>query len=86
MTLLIMLSQFASVFALVMNSKLLRDDRWILAMLNSWMISATQFTFVWVVSQAPSDDRLITFLAAAFGGSLGCGVSHLVYTHKIMRK
>lgn len=78
------IAQFSSVFALVMGSKLLRDDRWQLAMLNSWLISATQFVFVIVVSS--TDQPLATFLFAAWGGSLGCGASHLVYTRHIMRK
>ena len=48
----IFIAQFFQVFALVMSSKLLRDDRWKLAMINSWLISLTQFTFVWVVANA----------------------------------
>lgn len=80
---LILVAQFAQVFALVMNSKLLRDDRWILAMLNSLVISATQFFFVYVVST--SEDPVTTFFYAAAGGSLGCGASHLFYTKYIMR-
>lgn len=81
--LLVFVAQFASVFALVMNSKLLRDDRWVLAMLNSWLISATQFVFVFVVSS--TDNVTGTFFFAAAGGSLGCGVSHLFYTRYIWK-
>lgn len=84
MLLLVLFAQFGAVFALVMNSKLLRDDRWVLAMLNSWIISITQFTFVWVV--ANSNDPVATFFAAASGGSLGCGASHLFYTRFIFKK
>ena len=80
----IFIAQFASVFALVMGSKLLRDDRWQLAMLNSWLISLTQFAFVMVVATAVSP--VATFVCAAMGGSLGCGASHLLYTRYIMRK
>ena len=79
----VFIAQFSAVFCLVMNSKLLRDDRWQLAMLNSWLISVTQFTFIWVV--ANTDDPLATFFAAATGGSLGCGVSHLFYTRFIWK-
>lgn len=79
----VFIAQFSAVFCLVMNSKLLRDDRWQLAMLNSWLISVTQFTFIWVV--ANTDDPLATFFAAAMGGSLGCGVSHLFYTRFIWK-
>ena len=79
---LVFLAQFASVFCLVMNSKLMRDDRWKLAMANSWLISLTQFVFVWVV--ATTNAPLATFLCAAAGGSLGCGASHLFYTKHIM--
>lgn len=81
---LALFAQFASVLALVFNSKLLRDDRWQLAMVNSWFISATQFAFVWVVSNA-TNPTLIFFMAAA-GGSLGCGVGHLLYTRYILEK
>lgn len=84
MLFLVFLAQFAAVFALVMNSKLLRDDRWVVAMANSWLISITQFIFVWVV--ANTDDPYNTFFWSALGGSLGCGCSHLVYTRYILRK
>ncbi len=80
---LVFVAQFCSVFALVMNSKLLRDDRWVLAMLNSYMISITQFTFIWVV--AHTDSVGPTFWAAAIGGSLACGTSHNLYTKWIMK-
>jgi hypothetical protein len=78
----VFLAQFVAVFALVMNSKLLRDDRWKLAMLNSWLISVSQFVFIYAV--AHSGAPLNTFLWAAAGGSLGCGASHLFYTRYIM--
>ncbi|ANS06214.1 holin [Phage MedPE-SWcel-C56] len=81
---LVFVAQFASVFSLVMNSKLLRDDRWKLAMVNSWIISVTQFVFVWVV--AATNAPVATFMFAAAGGSLGCGASHLFYTKHIMDK
>lgn len=80
---LVGIAQFGAVFALVMNSKLLRDDRWILAMLNSWFISITQFVFIYVV--ANTDSPIATFFCAAIGGSLGCGASHLFYTKWIMK-
>jgi uncharacterized membrane protein len=78
----VFLAQFMAVFALVMNSKLLRDDRWKLAMLNSWLISVTQFVFIYAV--AHSVDPVSTFFWAAVGGSLGCGSSHLFYTRFIL--
>lgn len=81
--LIVAIAQFSAVAALVMNSKLLRDDRWVLAMLNSWFISATQFIFIYVVSR--TDAPIDIFLAAALGGSLGCGASHLFYTKYIMK-
>lgn len=80
---LVGVAQYCSVFALVMNSKLLRDDRWVLAMANSLLISLTQFVFVYVVSKG--EDPLLTFLVAAMGGSLGCGSSHLFYTRFIYK-
>lgn len=80
----VLFAQFFSVFALVMNSKLLRDDRWVLAMVNSWLISLTQFVLIYVI--ANTEDPLHTFLAAAFGGSLGCGTSHLFYTKYIYKE
>lgn len=83
-TLLVFLSQLASVLALVLNSKLLRDDRWQLAMINSWLISLTQFLFVWVT--ANTDNPMAIFFAAGLGGSLGCGAGHLIYTRFLCRK
>lgn len=80
----ILLAQFFSVFALVMSNKLLRDDRWVLAMANSWLISLTQFLFVYLISRVPDPTEL--FFYAAAGGSLGCGVSHLFYTRFIYKK
>jgi len=82
-TLLVGLAQFFAVFALVMNSKLLRDDRWQLAMINSWLISATQFVFIYVVANTSSPGW--TFFSGALGGSLGCGTSHLFYTRYLLR-
>lgn len=82
--LIIFAAQFASVFALVMSSKLLRDDRWILAMANSWLISLTQFLFVFLVSK--SSDPVAMFFWSALGGSLGCGTSHHFYTHMILNR
>lgn len=81
--LVLFLAQFFQVFALVMSSKLLRDDRWILAMCNSWLISITQFIFVYIVAQ--TNDPITTFFIAALGGSLGCGASHHFYTRIIMK-
>lgn len=78
----VFIAQFCAVFALVMNSKLLRDDRWVLAMMNSWLISVTQFVFIYVVAR--TNDPVTTFFFSAAGGSLGCGASHLFYTHWIM--
>ena len=83
--LIIFTAQFFSVFALVMGSKLLRDDRWILAMLNSWLISITQFMFVYLVAKS-SNDIYVMFFWSAMGGSLGCGISHLVYTRYIFKE
>lgn len=81
--LIVGLAQFSCVFALVMNSKLLRDDRWVLAMTNSWFVSVTQFIFIYAV--ANTDAPVETFFAAALGGSIGCGCSHLFYTRWIMK-
>ena len=81
--LVVFVAQFASVLSLVLNSKFLRDDRWVLAMANSWLISLTQFIFVWVVSQ--TNTPMITFFAAALGGSLGCGFGHILYTRSLIK-
>lgn len=77
-------AQFLAVFALVMNSKLLRDDRWVLAMLNSYLISATQFIFIYAVATATNP--LMVLLFSSIGGSLGCGSSHLLYTKYIFKR
>ena len=81
--LVLFIAQFAQIFVLAMTSKLMRDDRWILAMLNSWIIGVTQFAFVYIVAQTP--DPLITFFVSASGASLGCGASHHFYTRIIMK-
>jgi hypothetical protein len=81
---IVLLSQFFAVFFLVMNSKLLRDDRWVIAMGNSWLISVTQFVSIYVI--ANSGDPYYTFWFAATGGSLGCGCSHLFYTRYILKR
>lgn len=80
---LVFAAQMLSVFALVMGSKLLRDDRWVLAMANSWFISASQFLVMYVFVNAT--DPMLTFLCAAAGGSVGCGTSHLFYTRYIYK-
>lgn len=80
----IFIAQFVAVFALVMNSKLLRDDRWVLAMMNSYLISLTQFVFIYAV--ANSGEPLMVLLVSSIGGSLGCGVSHLLYTRYIFKE
>lgn len=82
--LVVCVANFFQVFALVMNSKLLRDDRWIIAMANSWLISITGFTFIYVV--ANTTDPVTTLFFAAFGGSAGCGASHLFYTRFIFKE
>ena len=80
---IVFFAQLGAVSALVMNSKLLRDDRWILAMLNSWVISITQYAFIYIV--AHSDNPVGTFFFAATGGSLGCGIAHLFYTRYLYK-
>lgn len=77
-------AQFFAVFALVMNSKLLRDDRWVLAMLNSYFIAITQFIFIYIV--ATTDDPIKTLMVSSTAGSIGCGVSHLLYTRYIFKE
>ena len=75
---IVFFSQLAQVFTLVTGSKLLRDDRWELAMANSLLITLTQFIFVKAVStQSPE----VVVLAAGFGGAVGCGLSHHFYTY-----
>ena len=87
MFLMIFVAQFFAVFFLVMNSKLLRDDRWKIAMGNSWFISLTQYTVTAVIaaSVVAGGAQVPTFLWMALGGSLGCGASHLFYTRWIMK-
>jgi hypothetical protein len=80
----IFFAQFIAVFALVMNGKLLRDDRWVLAMLNSYLISITQFIFIYAV--ANSGEPLMVLLASSVGGSMGCGIGHLLYTRFIFKE
>jgi len=82
--LLIFVAQFFSVFALVMSSKLLRDDRGKLAMINSWLISLTGVIFVYLAGR--TEDPVTLFFWSGLGGSLGCGASHHFYTKVIMKE
>ena len=76
--LLISLAQFLNVFSLVLNSKLLRDDKRYLAMANSIVISASQLFVIYAFTG--SSDKYITFVFAAVGGSLGVGYADYLYT------
>lgn len=78
-------SQFASVFAMVFSSKLLRDDKWKLAMVNSYLITITQLIFVHIVSTSDFGWTIL-LLVGGTGGSLGCGLSHFIYTKHLLKK
>lgn len=70
--------QFASVFAMVFSSKLLRDDRVYMAMINSYLITATQLAFVHIISTSDFSWYLLLCVGGA-GGSLGVFFSHHTY-------
>lgn len=79
------LSQFVSVFVMVMNSKLLRDDKWLLAMINSYLITLSQLVFVWIVANGDFSMAMLFFIGGT-GGSIGCGLSHFVYTRWLIKR
>jgi len=77
-------AQFFVVFALVMNSKFIRDDRWVLAMINSWFISGSQFASIYFVANNTSGIGVL--IAGAAGASLGVASSHLFYTRFLFKE
>ena len=83
--LLLFFAQFGSVFVMVMSSKLLRDDRVYLAMLNSFLITAGQLVFVEVIANSNLNTYAM-FTVGGLGGSLGVGFSHWVYTKHIFKE
>jgi len=81
---LLFFCQYLVVFFLVMNSKLIRDDRWIIAMVNSLFISASQFTAIYLV--ANTSEGVGVYICGAIGASLGVASSHLFYTRYIFNR
>jgi len=78
MYLLVLSSAFFAVFLLGLNSKMMRDDRLLLAMLISWFICIAQYTLTWAIVFADlSVSEYILFSGA--GGSLGIGASQPFY-------
>lgn len=75
---LLFISQLATVLLLGVNGKLNRDDKWKATMVISWGIAAAQLCFVYVIKIT---DLAVweMFIASGAGGSLGIGLSHLVY-------
>lgn len=73
------LSQLMSILLLIVNSKLMQHNRVYLAMLNSFLITVAQYTFVSII--ANSEFGVVEkILVSGVGGSCGVGLGYLVYT------
>jgi hypothetical protein len=78
MYLLVFCAAFCSVFFLGLNSKLLRDDRIVLAFFGSWCITLSQYAMTWAVFSAGLS--VTSYLVSAgFGGSIGITLSQYFY-------
>lgn len=78
------LSQFGAVQVMILSSKLIQNDRVLLAMLNSWLITLTQFAFVYIITTSTySVPEKIFF--SGLGGSLGVGSGWWIY-NKFLHK
>ncbi len=75
---LLFVGQFANVLLLVLNSRLLRDDKVIPAVLISWLITAAQLSFVYIIKITNLDIEWL-YLASALGGSCGVACAHYFY-------
>jgi predicted AlkP superfamily pyrophosphatase or phosphodiesterase len=78
MYLVVLLSAFIAVFLLGVNSKMMRDDRIVWAMIISWFICAAQYGLTWAIVFA---DLSVTeyMIFSGAGGSLGIGASQPFY-------
>lgn len=75
---LIFSSAFAQVFLLGLNSKLLRDDKILPGFFVSWMITLSQFAYIWSVANAHI--QTVPFLLiSGMGGSLGITAAQYFY-------
>lgn len=77
-------SQFALIFSLVFSSKCLRDDKWVLAMITSYVITACNMLFLHVMQESVYS-LYVLLLVGGTGSSLGCGASHWFYTKFLIR-
>lgn len=78
MTLLVFCAAFGQVLCLGLNSKLLRDDKILAGFCVSWLITLTQYGFIWAVTHAGLTP-LTFLLVAGSGGSLGITSSQYLY-------
>ena len=72
------LTQFLTVQLMILNSKLVQNDRIYIAMLNSWLITGSQYMFIHTVATSPLG---VTekVLVSGLGGSLGVGLGYYLY-------
>tara|TARA_R110000824_G_scaffold334317_1_gene520913 strand:+ start:310 stop:603 length:294 start_codon:yes stop_codon:yes gene_type:complete len=78
MELLVLAAAFGQVFFLGLNSKLLRDDKILAGFVLSWLITVTQFAFIWAVAHAGLSPATF-ILWAGIGGSIGITTSQYFY-------
>ena len=82
--LLLFTAQFANVFLLGLNSQFVRDRNMRLCFALSWMISTSQFIYIYVI--ANTENPMIAFFVSGSGGALGIVVSIKFYTWLDNRK
>lgn len=75
--LLVCVAMFFNVFLMALNSKLLRDDKWVWTMIVSWGISSSQFLVTKAI--AVGTDDWSTWFWMSLGASLGVGACHFFY-------
>ena len=78
------ISQFFAIQLLILNSKLIQNNRVYLAMVNSWLITLTQTIFIYLVANSEISPML-KFFVSGLGASLGCGAGYYLYKRFIHR-
>ena len=78
MEMLVFVSSFASVCAMGVNSKIIRDNHIALGAIVSWVITVANFALMWAVLHAELSP-LMYILVSGAGGSIGIIVAQYGY-------
>lgn len=76
--LMVFFAQLSTVLLLGFQSKLMRDDRWRMCMIMSFLITLAQSATMWAIANNHLGMPLFLVLSG-MGGSIGIGSSHFVY-------